>query len=67
MSKRSTRRTSRPEVKEQLAQIDKLVGEYVKRTQEITTKKTEIFGADKKAAAENMTPSELVGIRLRAQ
>jgi methyl-accepting chemotaxis protein len=47
-----------PEVKEQLAQIDKLVGEYVKRTQEITTKKTEIFGADKKAAAENMTPSE---------
>jgi methyl-accepting chemotaxis protein len=46
------------EVKEQLAQIDKLVGEYVKRTQEITTKKTEIFGADKKAAAENMTPSE---------
>ena len=48
-----------PEAKEQLAQINTLVGEYVKRTQEITTKKTEIFGADRKAAAENMTPSEL--------
>jgi hypothetical protein len=48
-----------PEIKETLKSIDTAVNEYIKRTQEISAKKLEIFSADKKAAAENMTSSEL--------
>ncbi|MGZ5867480.1 MAG: methyl-accepting chemotaxis protein [Xanthobacteraceae bacterium] len=47
------------EDRERLRKISKSVDEFVNRAQEITSKKTEIFGADAKASKENMTPSEL--------
>jgi methyl-accepting chemotaxis protein len=50
------------EDRERLRKIKKLVDEYTAKTQEISSKKAEIFGADAVAAKENMTPSELAAM-----
>jgi methyl-accepting chemotaxis protein len=46
------------EDRDRLRKISASVDEFVTRTQEINAKKADIFGADAKAAKDNMTPSE---------
>ena len=55
------------EDRERLRKISKSVDEFVSRTQEISAKKAEIFGADAKASKENMTPSEQAALCRRVE